>query len=229
MNCVEFRRQLAIDPQANAADFVQHRAECPRCAEAHARALIFESHFARVLNVAAPAQLAETILLAQSTAERHRRAGLRRISMFAAAAALVLAVGIVGMRVEAKPLSVQAVEHLRSEEEVLALTKPVAADKVIETFARRGVRLKRVPEDISFVAPCPVGQHRSVHLVMPTGAGPVTVIYVADQGTGKAEDFERDGLRGRIVPLGSGTLILLAKNTTEFDRIAVLWRDAIAG
>ena len=112
MNCVEFRRQLAIDPQATAADFVQHRAECPRCAEAHARALAFENNFARALNIAVPAQLAEAILLAQTTAERRRRTNLRRASIFAVAAMLVLAVGVVGMRVEAKPLSVQAVEHL---------------------------------------------------------------------------------------------------------------------
>lgn len=229
MNCVEFRRQLAIDPHASAADFVQHRAECPRCAEAHARALTFENGLARALNVAVPAQLAEAILFAQTTAERRRRTGLRRISMFAVAAALVLAIGVVGMRAEAKPLSVQAVEHLRKEEDVLVLTKPIAADEVSEVFAKRGVVLKQVPDDISFVAPCPVGEHRSVHVVMPTADGPVTVIYVADQKLAAAEDFERDGLRGRSMPVGNGTLILLAKSSAEFARIGNLWRAAIAG
>ena len=229
MNCVEFRRQLAIDPQATAADFVQHRAECPRCAEAHARALTFEGGLARALNVAAPAQLAEAILLAQTTAARRRRTNLRRASIFAAAAALVLALGVVGMRAEAKPLSVQAVEHLHSEEEVLALTAPVAAAEVTATFAKRGVTLKQVPDGISFVAPCPVGNHRSVHLVMPTADGPLTVIYVADQKIGAAADFERDGLRGRSLPLGNGTLILLAKSQAEFDRVEAMWRAAISG
>lgn len=228
MNCVEFRRQLAIDPNTQAADFVQHRAECPRCAEAHARALVFESSLGRALNVAAPARLVETILFAQTAAERRRRTGLRRASMFAAAAALVVAVGVVGMRVEAKPLSVQAVEHLHSEEEVLSLTETVPAVEVIKTFASRGVRLKQVPDDISFVAPCPVGKHRSVHLVMPTAEGPVTVIYVVDQRVAATEDFDRDGLHGRILPLGNGAVILLAKSSTEFNRIAALWRDAIA-
>ena len=185
MNCVEFRRQLAIDPHASAADFVQHRAECPRCAEAHARALTFEHGLARALNVAVPAQLAEAILFAQTTAERRRRTGLRRISMFAVAAALVLAIGVVGMRAEAKPLSVQAVEHLRKEEDVLVLTKPIAANEVSEVFAKRGVVLKQVP--------------------LPTG------------------------LRGRSMPVGNGTLILLAKSSAEFARIGNLWRAAIAG
>ncbi len=229
MNCVEFRRQLAIDPQATAVDFVQHRAECPRCAEAQARALAFESDLARVLSVAVPAQLADAILFAQTTAERRRRTNLRRASIFAAAAMLVLAVGVVGMRVEAKPLSVQAVEHLYSEEEVLTLTQPVGEAEVLQTFAKRGVTLKEVPSGISFVAPCPVGKHRSVHLVMPTAGGPVTVIYVVDQSVDTAKNFERDGLQGRILPVGAGALILLAKDTAEFDRIAAVWRSAIAG
>jgi hypothetical protein len=233
MNCVEFRRQLAIDPQATAAadsrqPVVRHRAECPRCAEAQARALAFEGDLARALNnVAVPAQLAEAILLAQTTAERRRRTNLRRASMFALAAALVLGIGVVGMRAEAKPLSVQAVEHLESEKEVLALTAPVAAAEVTATFAKRGIALKQVPDGISFVAPCPVGKHRSVHLVMPTVDGPLTVIYVADQKIGAAADFERDGLRGRSLPLGNGTLILLAKSPAEFDRVEALWRAAI--
>ncbi|MBR0345978.1 MAG: DUF3379 family protein, partial [Rudaea sp.] len=144
-------------------------------------------------------------------------------------AALVLAIGVVGMRAEAKPLSLQAVEHLRKEEDVLVLTKPIAADEVSEVFAKRGVVLKQVPDDISFVAPCPVGEHRSVHVVMPTADGPVTVIYVADQKLAAAEDFERDGLRGRSMPVGNGTLILLAKSSAEFARIGNLWRAAIAG
>lgn len=228
MNCVEFRRQLAIEPQAVTADFARHRADCPRCAQAHARALVFEHALARALAIAAPAQLAESILLAQTTAERRRRTRLRGAAMFAAAAALVLAIGIAGMRAEAKPLSAQAVAHLYQEEQVLALTAPVSADKVVRVFAERGMRLRQVPSGISFVAPCPVGKYRSVHLVMPTASGPVSVIYLVGGGTAASEEFERDGLRGRIEPLRGGTLILLAKQTGEFDRIAALWRDAIA-
>ena len=229
MNCVEFRRQLNVDPSTMTEAFVQHRTECPGCADAAARAHDYERDLICALRVPVPERMAETILLAQTTAERRHRTRLRRVSMFAAAALLVLAVGVVGMRAEAKPLTVQAVEHLHSEEKVLALTAPVPAAEVVATFADRGVMLKQVPEGISFVAPCPVGNHRSVHLVMPTADGPLTVIYIADQKVAAASDFASDGLRGRSVPVGKGTLILLAKNTAEFDRAEALWRAAIVG
>jgi hypothetical protein len=229
MNCVEFRRHLLTDPQSVAPDFVRHRADCARCADTAARAQGFERDVVRALNVEVPAQLVESILLAQTTAARRRRDAWRRGTVFAAAAALVLAVGLVGMRAEAKPLSVQAVEHLHREADVLGMTRPVPAASVLQSFASRGIALKQVPEGISFVALCPVGKYHTVHLLMPSGDDPVTVIYVADRKVDAVDEFQREDLRGRSAPLGSGTLILLARSDAQFDRIEALWRAAIAG
>ena len=67
MNCLEFRRQLGVEPQSAAADFVRHRSECARCAEAAARAAEFETALRRALHVDAAPQHAESILFAQAT------------------------------------------------------------------------------------------------------------------------------------------------------------------
>src|SRR5512141_157934 len=115
MNCLEFRRQLGVDPHSTSADFVGHRQECARCAEAAVRAVEFEAALRRALNVEPSTQLAESILLAQATRQQRRRqTWMRRGGLLAMAATLVLAIGV-GMRVEARPLSAQAVEHLRGE------------------------------------------------------------------------------------------------------------------
>jgi hypothetical protein len=57
----------------------------------------------------------------------------------------------------------------------------------------------------------------------------VTVIYVVDKKAGEREDFERDCWRGRSVPLGHGTLILLARDAGQFDRVEAAWRGALQG
>jgi hypothetical protein len=228
MNCVEFRRQLGVDPQTAAGNFVRHRAECMRCAEAGERAAGFERDLLRALNIDVPAQLADSILLVQTTAERRRRASLRRRGTFLAiAAALILAVGLIGMRVEAKPLAQQAVEHLHREVSAFALTRPVSADAVTAAFAARGLTVKYVPEGITFVACCPLGERETVHLIMANGDDPISVIYLVDQRVDSRQDFHRDGLQGRIVPLGHGSLILLAKQSSQFDRVESVWRDAL--
>lgn len=228
MNCLEFRRQLGSDPQAADADFVRHRAECARCAEAFAHAAGFEAALRRALHVVPSHQLAESILLAQATQQNRRHAYLRRGGLLALAAALVLAIGI-GMRVEAKPLSTQAVEHLREEAEVLTAVKPLPAESVRAAFAQRGLTLSHVPDGVAFVGCCPMGRHLTVHMVMPEGDGPVTVIYVVDRGSSRREDFQRDGWHGRSLPLGNGTLILLARDTHHFDSVESAWRAALAG
>ncbi len=223
MNCIEFRRQLGVD-----AAFLRHRAECARCAEASTRAAEFEAALRRALHVAPSPQLAESILLAQATQQNRRHAYLRRGGLLALAAALVLAVGI-GMRVEAKSLPVQAVEHLREEAEVLTSIKPLPTESVRAAFAQRGLKLSYVPEGVAFVGCCPMGRHLTVHMVMPEGDGPVTVIYVVDRGSTRREDFQRDGWHGRSLPLGNGTLILLARDSGHFDSVETVWRKALQG
>ena len=228
MNCLEFRRQLGVDPQCNDVDFVSHRAECVRCAEACARANAFDGALRQALAIAPPPQLAESILLAQATRQQRQRQYYRRGAMLALAASAVLAFGI-GMRVEARPLSTQAVDHLREEAEVLTWTKLVPAASVREAFATRGVALAQVPDGVSFVGCCPMGRHLTVHMVMPGGSGPVTVIYVVDDHERAREDFQRDGWRGRSVPMGQGTLVLLAQDTSQLDHVESVWRTALGG
>lgn len=230
MNCLEFRRQLGVDPQSAGADFVRHRQECARCAEAAARAVEFEAALRRALNVEPATQLAESILLAQATQQqRGRRVWMRRGGLLALAATLVLAVGM-GMRVEARPLSAQAVDHLHGEPEALKLTQAVPAASVRAAFAKRGIALRHdVSAEVVYVGCCPMGRHLTVHMVMPGNSGPVTVIYVVDDRVGQSEDFEREGWRGRSVPIGGGTLILLARDSGQFDGIEAEWRTALQG
>jgi Protein of unknown function (DUF3379) len=228
MNCLEFRRQLGIEPHSVAADFVRHRAECARCAEAAARAAEFEAALRRALRIQAAPQLAESILLAQATQQHRRHAYLRRGGLLALAATLALAVGI-GVRVEATPLSTQAVEHLREEAQVLTSTKLLPAASIRDAFAQRGIALHHVPDGITFVGCCPMGRHLTVHMVMPESDGPVTVIYVVDQSSRQREDFERDGWHGRRIPIGHGTLILLARDANHFDAVENSWRASLPG
>jgi hypothetical protein len=226
MNCLEFRRQLAIDPQCAEVDFVRHRRECARCAEAAEHANGFEGALRQALAIAPPQQLAETILLAQATQQQRQRQYYRRGALLALAASVALAFGI-GMRVEANPLSAQAVAHLRLEAQVLTWTKLVPSNSVREAFAIRGIALSGVPDGISFVGCCPMGHHMTVHMVMPGSGGPVTIIYVVNEREQNREDFQRDGWHGRSVPMGQGTLILLAQDTSHFDQVENSWRAAL--
>lgn len=229
MNCLEFRRELNIHPQSNDADFVAHARECPRCAQAQADALAFESTLGRALAIPPPPNLAESILLAQATAQRHERQRWRRgVAWLGVAAVAVLAVGI-GMRVtSAQPLGDAAVAHMLGDEApMLALTAPVAAGDVRKAFAKRGIDLTQVPADISYVACCPIGKFKSVHMVMPRANGPVTVMYLVDDHGGQRSDFARAGWIGRSVPMAHGTLVMIGHDAGQFDQVQQIWQSAL--
>ncbi len=226
MNCLEFRRRLGIDPQCGDADFLRHRQECARCAEAGDRANGFEASLQQALAMAPPQQLAESILLAHATRQQQERRKYRRGAMLALAAAVVLAFGI-GSRITAHPLAAVVVDHLNREAEVLGMTKAVSDSEVQEAFAYRGITLGKVPAGVSFVACCPVGSYESVHMVMPQADGPVTVLYLTDDHHEQRKDFAQDGWIGRSVPLAHGTLVLLAHDSSHFDHMENLWRTAL--
>jgi hypothetical protein len=227
MNCLEFRRQLLIDPQPDERQFRQHASECARCAEAQQRALGFESALRSALAVPVPPQLAEAILLRQTTEQLRSRKGLRRGgALLALAAGVVLAFGI-GLRLEAKPLPELAVGHLQHEAFVLTQTQPIAEEQVRQAFANLGVHVGALPAGISFVGCCPVGRYSSVHVVMAQGTGPVTVLYLTDDQHEARADFVRDGWLGRSVPLKHGTLVLLAHDAAGFDQLEAQWRAAL--
>jgi hypothetical protein len=228
MNCLDFRRRLGAEPLCADVAFQRHRQECPACAEAAARALAFEQSLRQALAIEVPGSLAETVLLAQATRQRSRRRVLQRGGWFALAALLLLALGIAWLG-DVRPLASQAIDHLRAEPVALSFTRPVAPQTVRQAFASRGLVLHDVPAGVTFVACCPLGRHRTVHLVMAMDGRSVSVLYVVDARSAAREDFQRDGWRGRSVPLGAGTLILLGQDGSPFDAVERAWRQALAG
>jgi hypothetical protein len=232
MNCLEFRRRLGSEPASTQADFVAHRSGCGFCSAAQARADEFESRIRRALDVPVPASLADRILLAQTTqlrhGLRHRRRGVAVIAL-AAAASVVVALLAVNRPQSAMPeLAGMVAEHLR--EHVVSASdadRPVPSADVIEAFAARGVSIASVPEGVNYVHKCPAGPYRTVHMVMPEREGLVSVVYVADAKASGRTDFDHAGIRGRELPLGKGSLIMLAQSDDSFDAIEGAWRSVL--
>ncbi|MEO8673790.1 MAG: DUF3379 family protein [Tahibacter sp.] len=234
MNCLEYRRLLGSDPRHESADMQAHRQECTRCAEHQARSLGFEMQLRRVLNVPVPMGLAERILLAQTTEHRRERGDQRRRwgAGFAIAASLAVAVGLGTLwsapTAEAFPNMI--VDHLAHEPGAFASSQNLPNADVQQRFDNRGVRLAaELPAGISYVSACPIGPYRSVHMVMPEKSGPVTVIYIADHRESGRDDFERNAWHGRSVPMGQGTLVLVAQDSALFDTLERSWRHSIEG
>jgi uncharacterized protein DUF3379 len=234
MDCLEFRRLLLSDPRVTDAAARAHLESCPRCQDAYARAQALEARIASALAVAVPEGLADRMLLAQITEERGRRATGFRYGWIALAAAalLVVAVGLFTRREGAAPQGLPdlVLAHITGEERgAMDLRAPVRAAEIDRAFADRGVHLASVPEGVSYVHKCPVGDYKTVHMVMPVEDKSVAVVYVTRYRAPGVTNFERGGWEGREVPIADGTLVMLGPSAGAFDRIEHTWRDAIQG
>jgi len=234
MDCLEFRRRLGAEPHSRAAELLAHRDSCPACAAAWERAQAFERELHAAFEVPVPEGLAERVLLAQATGERHRQTRRRQLA-FALAASLLLALGLGGYgwkQMDARSLPALAVAHMPDEIHSLDLVQPIGTPAIAAGFAVRGVSLRGpAPVDVTYVHDCPVGPYKTVHLVSRVGGTPVAVLYLPHKQVAKASDFQRDGWHGRIVPLQHGTLVMLTDRggARPFDAVARHWRVAIDG
>ncbi|MEZ5462783.1 DUF3379 family protein [Dokdonella sp.] len=234
MNCLEFRRHLGSEPASRLDAFVAHRESCPNCAAASARADALEIRLRRAINLTVPGNLADRILLAQTTEKRQvarnrsRARGFGALILAAAASVVVALIALPGRQQSPPELSNLVVEHLHHHDVGSAETgNPVGKDAVIDAFAARGVVLSAVPQGINYVHLCPAGPYRTVHMVMPEPSGAVSVFYVVDPPSRERADFEKDGMRGREVPIGNGALVMLASDSRDFDAIETVWKSAL--
>ncbi len=233
MNCLEFRRLLGINPDSGDAAFIAHRESCARCAAAWREAVAFEARLADALALPAPAGLADRIRLTHATGLRSRQRSLRARAgwtALAAAACLALVVGLMRWHASQEPpLDDMVVHHVMGEPAALVSVTPVAPVLVRSEFQRRGVHLAGSPPPVTYLSDCPLGPWHSVHMAMREGNEPVTVIFVTQHREPEQRNFDHGMWQGREVPIGTGTLVLLAQDNASFNALERSWRDAIEG
>ena len=232
MNCLEFRRAIGTDPRHLDAAALAHRADCPRCGEAHERALAFERSLATAIAIPVPDNLAERILLRQTTAALHEPRA-RRMPLWSIAAAAVFAVALAAtlgwrMFVANASLADLAIAHLAHEPFALSARGEIDDGAVRAMFAALGAPITRSPGHVHYLNDCRLGERLSLHMVMQRASGPVTAMYVPKRHEPR-RDFEGLGVRGREATIGDGTLILLAADAREFDAIESQFHLAFAG
>jgi hypothetical protein len=194
---------------------------------------LFEAQLRRALEVAVPEGLTERILLRQTTAERHAPRLRWRAPAWRVAAVLALSVAGLGLFLSSAPtvqaLPALAVAHtLHHDEPGSASRARMAPSQVRALFARSGVLLGSVPASVSYVNLCELGRDESMHLVSQEPAGPVTVYFVPGRVESARSESSAEGLQVRSLPLGKGSLVMLAATRNDFDAVEAQWRNALA-
>lgn len=236
MNCAEFRERLLIDPHDPALASAAQAGVCPDAELQLKRALSFERQLRVAMELPVPEDLTLRIRAAiakdGSGSVGASQANTWRRGWLALAASVTLGVTMAGWWLsldQTDGLASECVAHLSHEPYALTRQRDVPEALVSRMFTEVGVQLAALPGPVQYSMPCDVGEYRTLHLVAQTESGPVTVLYVANPPKVSRRDFREAAVTGRIVPMGSGALVLMAEHSRDFDPLELRFRQAIEG
>ena len=217
MNCLEFRRQLTIDPMADDVTLAKHEQQCPECAS-FARAIRADEIRLRAMlkSIEPPQGMADRIRLA---AGFEQRATVRRRWWYSAAAGVLLAIGISMISLWNTTLergditlAQSVLHHIDDEAHHLREAGPVAAGRLNWVFERFGAELTGDIGPVNFAAECLMRKRNGVHLVLPGKMGAITVFFMPGEMANEVMEVTSERFDGRILPTAWGSIAVVGES-----------------
>jgi len=244
MDCREFRQEAGADPRHLGAAAVAHRDACAACAGLLRRILALDEKILAALQVPVPDSVREgsAAVSFDRGADGNGRAGRagpaarlpgigprRWMALAASIAGGVLIGSLLWVSGPRASLAQDVMKHMGHEPDAMVATSHEADPaEVAAVLERAGVRLRPGVGTVSYANTCPFRREKVPHLVVQTGAGPMTVMVLRGEKVPAPVNFDEDGYAGTIVPAGPGSIAVIGHATTaDLGQVAELVREAI--
>jgi hypothetical protein len=219
--CRHARVQIGGDPQHLTAEVRQHVEGCAACAKFLAEMLELDGKLRGALEM--PLAGFRTPAVPEVRAPRRR---------FALAASVVLAVLLGGGFWLLRPqnaLAAEVIEHVLHEAGSWERHANLPPGSVANVLHTAGVEFSATLP-VVYASACDFRGRRVPHLVVQTAQGPMTVMLLANEQVERRTEFAEEGLRGVLLPAGSGSVALLTRGAAPSAQAegamvsAVRWR-----
>lgn len=205
MDCAEFRKYCAADPDGRDPVYMEHAQGCSECRIHRARALRDDEMIRRALSL--PMRSRET----QATRPRSPR----RVAL-AASWVLGLGVAVTAWFSEESysyALGRDALEHVGSEPVALESARAVPTDTLAKVLAPHELQFLGNPAAVTFAELCVVRGQVVPHVVVRGPSGPLTVLIFPEAPVLLPVNIEADGLHGRVVRWRGRTVAVVAEGS----------------
>jgi hypothetical protein len=227
-DCMDFKRVMLSEPNTRSAELVLHAGSCEKCARYAEDLRAFEDRLKRALRVElaeSGAPLKATVIPLRPRNSRAAGLGKPRRGWWAAAASVLLAVGVTATLwfvSGATSLAADVVGHMAGEPNAWAVTQDPVPQNVLDTVLEDShVRLKQGAGMVSYAQSCEFRGHRVPHLVVQTDQGPVTVMLLTHENVHGVRHFDEHGYRGIIVALPDhGSLAVIQRGPGADTKLA---------
>ena len=224
MDELEFRRRLLSNPATNDDEVIRQLAADSDKQRLQHELLLLDQQIKASLAVPVPTDLADRLLLSQGLLQ-HKKIRQRRWWL-GMAASLVLVAGLVHQRDHLYPwpddIAGHALAHVYHEiSELEASNTLVDLHQVNLLLADFGGQLSTWPGTIRYASFCHFQGTRSLHLIVNTEQGPVTVFVLPkNHGLQQQGDFGDEQFHGHNLQLAKADLVLVAGKNQSLSGIA---------
>jgi hypothetical protein len=214
----DFQRALQVEPShpstAALAKRLSASGEWPQAEMELARALRLEHTLASALQEPVPADVTARLLAISHQPSKTRK----RAALWLAAAGItgLLAVSQISFRMQNNAFAAACAEHLAKEPYALARTSLVPEGVIARLFSPHGLSVDAKLQ-LNYLMPCEVNGMKSLHTVVQSSAGPVTVLIVPDLKQSNSSDTQHAQTRVRVRAFEGGTLVLIGETNRDFD------------
>lgn len=236
MNCEQYREAFAAEPGKSSAEAAAHVAQCTECATFRSDILALDKMIGRALEIEVP-ELRMPELAPVGEDDKVTTLPYRRIStpVWLGLAASVAIAAVLGIRMLTSDtgyptLEAEILAHLDHEPQALLVTNtPVPAER-LQKVVSANADMDTSPGLVTYATNCVINGHLVPHLVIQGEQGPVTILLLAEEMIEAPLPIEGEGVRGVILPVGSGSIAVIGEREESLEKIeqqvasAVHWK-----
>lgn len=225
MDELEFRRRLFSDPQSTDADLRQALKSDNDMQQLQQELLQQDKQIKQALQFDVPADLAGRLLFSQQL-DAYRQRRQRRRWVYGLAASVALALGLIQLRFEPlhfpTDLGGYALAHVYHEASALVgKSSQLPLSQVNALLASFEGKLSGFEQQVRYARFCNFRGVRSLHLILDTSDGPVTVFVLPkDHGWPANQAFADDNFHGQSLVMSKADLVLVAARDQQLQDIA---------
>lgn len=224
LTCIEYRNLIGGDPGRRDGAVAAHRLACRGCAEFSREIEGLDRRLAAALAVPLPEGLAHRVVL-RATADRVPSS--TRWALAAAAAFAFVVAGAVWWAPYRSDdavlaLGAEVIAHAHHEPGSWAADLvPVKSVRLRNVLARGEVELLDEAQlgTVSYATVCPLRGRQVPHLTVQSVAGPAMVLLLPDEPLAREQALDQDGLRGVLVPVGKGSIAIVAADPRAVEAV----------
>ncbi|WP_025821738.1 DUF3379 family protein [Shewanella marina] len=228
MDDLKFRRIAYADPKCADDDFVSAKANDPQKQQLVDELNQFDLKLEDALNITPPPSLADKLLLDQQLKQHQRVKSYKRF-IYAAAASVVLTAGMTYSLFSLGPvnLSEHALAHVAHETVAMTSQADVKMDilnKELAAITSNGARFSQQPGRIVYAKECDFQGVKSLHLVMESDLGKVSLFIVPPEKRMEIDrQFASNQQTGTIFEQGDNYIVMVSdSNKALSDAVTVI-------